>query len=273
MTHASPGPFSAPLPWNLAAGGYTEVLMPWFSGYALDALALSGVSAPATIIDVASGPGTLSLLAAERGFRVTAVDFAQRMLVGLRESARSRGLVHVRAVLAEGESLPFADGAFDAGFSMFGVLFFPDPARGLSEMLRVLGPGGLAVVSTWQPLEETPFLVEMISVLEAENESFSFPADELSRPGELKDAMTAAGFVDVATRESTHSLECGSLDDALDRLARSTVPFPLLRQRLPEREWNRVWAAVRARLAGRFGEGPQTLRYPAWLATGRKPRG
>jgi 2-polyprenyl-3-methyl-5-hydroxy-6-metoxy-1,4-benzoquinol methylase len=67
------------LAWNLAAKGYEDVLMPWFSGYALDALELSGVSAPAAVLDVASGPGTLSLLAAERGPRVTAVDFAELM--------------------------------------------------------------------------------------------------------------------------------------------------------------------------------------------------
>jgi ubiquinone/menaquinone biosynthesis C-methylase UbiE len=271
-TYASPEPFSAPLPWNLAAAGYTDVLMPWFSRYALDALALAGVAAPAAVLDVASGPGTLSLLAAERGLQVTAVDFAQRMLEGLRESARSRGLPGVAAVLADGESLPFADGSFDAGFSMFGILFFPDPARGLGELLRVLKPEGRAVVSTWQPLEETPFLVEMISVLAEEIESFSFPEDELSQPGELESAMTAAGFIDVVTREATYSLECASLDDALERLMRSTVPFPLLRQRLSESEWNRIWAGVRVRLAERFGEGAQVLRYPAWLAGGRKPR-
>jgi SAM-dependent methyltransferase len=271
MTHTTPEPLSVPLPWNLAAEGYGDILMPWFSSYAADAIELSGVSAPARVLDLACGPGTLSLVAAELGLRVTAVDFAGRMLAGLRGNTESRGLHHLEAVLADGESLPFPDGAFEAGFSMFGVIFFSSPARGLGEMLRVLRPGGLAVISAWQPLTETPFLVEMFSVIQPEDGSLSFPEDELSFPGELKSAMIEAGFVDVTTRESTYSLECGSLDDAMERLARSTPPLPLLRQRLAPRDWDRLWGAVRARLAARFGEGAQSLRYPAWLAAGRRP--
>jgi SAM-dependent methyltransferase len=271
MTHSTSGPFSAPLPWNLAADGYVDILVPWFSRYAADAIALSGVSAPAAVLDVASGPGTLSLLAAERGLRVTAVDFAARMMARLRKDAEVRGLDPIGAVLADGGSLPFTDGAFDAGFSMFGIIFFPSPARGLGEILRVLKPGGLAVISSWQQLEETPLLVELISIMKSEDESFVFPEDALSLPGELESAMIEAGFMDVITREATYSLECSSLDDVLESLARSTLPFPLLRQRLPPQDWNRRWAEARGRLARRFGEGAQSLIYPAWLAAGRKP--
>jgi ubiquinone/menaquinone biosynthesis C-methylase UbiE len=269
MTHATPEPLSAPLPWNLVAEGYGDILMPWFSRYAADAIELSGVSAPAAVLDVASGPGTLSLVAAARGLRVTAVDFAGCMMAALRRSAQSRDL-RVEAVLADGESLPFPDEAFDAGFSMFGVIFFAIPARGLGEMLRVLKPGAPAVISTWQPLAETPLLEELFSAVKSEDGSLSFPEDELSLPGELESAMTEAGFIGVTTREAAYSLECSSLDDALERLARSTPPFPQLRQSLPPREWNRLWAGVRGRLAARFGEGGQSLRYPAWLAAGRK---
>ena len=265
MTHAPLDPLSVPRPWNLAAEGYGEVLMPWFSRYAADAVALSGVSAPASVLDLACGPGTLGLVAAGRGLRVTAVDFAGRMLAGLRRETR------LDAVLGDGEALPFTDGTFDAGFSMFGVIFFASPARGLGEMLRVLRPGGAAVVSAWQPLDETPLLVELFAILRSEDGSLCFPEDELSLPGELESAMRRAGFAGVTARESTHSLPCASLDDALERLARSTLPLPLLRRRLAPGDWHRLWTGVRARLAARFGEGPQTLTYPAWLAAGRKP--
>lgn len=265
-------PLSVPSPWNFAAEGYGEVLMPWFSRYAADAIELSGVSAPAAVLDVAAGPGTLSLVAAERGLRVTAVDFAGRMLAELCRRADNRGLFHPAAVLGDGESLPFADASFDASFSMFGVIFFASPAQGLREMLRVLRPGGLAVVSAWKPLTETPFLLELFAALESEDGDLCFPDDELSLPGELQSTMAQAGFAGVTVREPVYSLECGSLDDALELLARSTLPLPSLRQHLEAREWDRLWGNIRVRLAGRFGEGPQTLSYPAWLAAGRKPR-
>ena len=253
MNDATLEPLSVPRPWNLAAEGYEEILRPWFAAYAADAIALSGVSAPASVVDVACGPGTLGLVAEERGLKVTAVDFSPRMIAGLRN-----------AVLGDGESLPFADGTFDAGFSMFGVIFFESPARGLAELVRVIRPGGIAVVSSWQPLDETPLLVELFDALRSEDPDLFFPEDELSFPGELESAMVRAGFEEVAVRESTHSLSCASLDDALERLARSTLPLPLL-------DWKRLRSGVRARLAVRFGEGPQTLVYPAWLAAGRRP--
>ena len=271
MKHCTHPSSSDSLPWNLAAGGYADILMPWFSRYAADAIAWSEISAPSSVLDVASGPGTLSLLAAERGLRVTAVDLAERMVVSLRHGAASRGLDGVRAVRADGEWLPFADGTFEAGFSMFGIIFFPNPLRGLSEMLRVLKPGGLAVIATWQPLAATPLLVELVEAIQAEDESFSFLEDELSLPGELESAMAETGFTGVTTREATHSLECDSLAQTLERLAESTVPFLVMRQRLPVEDWNRVWTRAHGRLARRFGEGAQSLSYPAWLAAGRKP--
>lgn len=83
---------------------------------------------------------------------VDAVDFSSAMLDTLR--ARADGLDHVHLHEADGQALPFPDGIYDAGFSMFGLMFFPDRARGWAGLRRVLRPGGRAVVASWHPLDQ-----------------------------------------------------------------------------------------------------------------------
>jgi SAM-dependent methyltransferase len=87
-----------------------------------------------------------------RGAEATALDLTPELLDAARESARIAG---VRVDFHEGdaESLPFADAAFDVVLSQFGHMFAPRPEVALSEMLRVLKPGGTIAFTTWPPEE------------------------------------------------------------------------------------------------------------------------
>ena len=62
------------------------------------------------------------------------------------ERARERlgGAPNAIVAVEDGQSLTFADKSFDAVLCSLGLMFFPDPARGLSEFHRVLRPGGRA---------------------------------------------------------------------------------------------------------------------------------
>lgn len=66
------GPLARPELWNVVAGGYVEMMLPMFERFASDALALVDLSPRAAVIDVAAGPGTVSLLAARNVARVVA---------------------------------------------------------------------------------------------------------------------------------------------------------------------------------------------------------
>ena len=94
-------------------------------------------------LDVACGSGKLTgelRRLAAHGL-VIGMDFSARMLQVA--AANAPGPRYVRG---DGLCLPFADGAFDAVTVAFGLRNFADPERGLSEMRRVLRPGGRAVV-------------------------------------------------------------------------------------------------------------------------------
>jgi len=91
------------------------------------------------ILDVAAGTGRVAIPLAAAGYRVVALDRSEDMLHVLRTKGATEG---VPCVAAAGESLPFANGAFDA--VVIARLLYLTPAwqRILTEALRVLAAGG-----------------------------------------------------------------------------------------------------------------------------------
>jgi SAM-dependent methyltransferase len=108
------------------------------------------VAAGQAVLDVACGTGVVAITAARAGARVTGLDLTPQLLERARESGP---LAHVNVNWHEGdaEQLPFEDGAFDVVLSQFGHMFAPRPDVAVSEMLRVLRPGGTIAFSTWPP--------------------------------------------------------------------------------------------------------------------------
>ncbi len=96
-------------------------------------------------LDVATGTGDLALELASRvapGGEVVGMDFAAKML----ELAREKAGALVRFELGNALALDYADDEFDAATVGFGARNFSDLQRGLSEMARVVRPGGRVVV-------------------------------------------------------------------------------------------------------------------------------
>ena len=93
------------------------------------------------ILDIAAGTGTSSAAIAKSGARVIAFDFSAGMI----EEGRQR---HPELEFVEGDAqkLPFGDDEFDAVTISFGLRNVEDPRLALSEMYRVLKPGGRLVI-------------------------------------------------------------------------------------------------------------------------------
>ncbi|WP_437673992.1 class I SAM-dependent methyltransferase [Sorangium sp. So ce131] len=263
-------PLSIPVAWDKVVDDYTAELVPFFERFAAEALRLAGVGAGARVLDVAAGPGTLSLLAA-REARVSAVDFAPAMVERLRERAARAGLA-VDARVGDGMALPFEDGSFDAAFSMFGLIFFPDRGRGFRELFRMLRPGGRAVVGSWVPMERMPVLAELSSFLRAELPDLPFGDGKapLGDAGEFRAEMEAAGFRDVSVREVELAQESPSTEELWRSMCRSNAVIVLLRGKLGEERWGELGAAILDRLRTRFGDGPQRMSMIANLGVGAR---
>jgi demethylmenaquinone methyltransferase/2-methoxy-6-polyprenyl-1,4-benzoquinol methylase len=104
---------------------------------------------PRHILDIATGTGdfafeAISILKPEK---ITGVDISEGMLAIAAEKIKKRGLEKVFDVqLGDSEKLLFEDNAFDAVTVAYGVRNFENLELGLKDMLRVLKPGGKAVI-------------------------------------------------------------------------------------------------------------------------------
>ena len=102
------------------------------------------------VLDVAAGNGNATLAAARRWAQVTSTDYVPALLERGAERAKADGL-QVAFQTADAEALPFANGAFDAVVSTFGVMFTADHGKAASEMLRVVRSGGRIGMANWTP--------------------------------------------------------------------------------------------------------------------------
>jgi SAM-dependent methyltransferase len=102
------------------------------------------------VLDVACGTGNVTIPLARRGAMVTALDMTPHLLEEARARAVREGL-RIRFDEGFAEALPYPDGSFDLLTSMFGIMFSPLPATVVSEMARVLRPGGRLALANWSP--------------------------------------------------------------------------------------------------------------------------
>jgi ubiquinone/menaquinone biosynthesis C-methylase UbiE len=145
------GPSADQLPegWSDGAEGYDAQFAGFTGLYADDALDRLGVGAGTTLLDVAGGTGATSLEAASRGATVICTDFAPGMVAVAARRLAQRGHADATTALMDGQALELEDDSVDAAVSMFGLMFFPDPGRGVAEMRRVVRSGGGVALGTW----------------------------------------------------------------------------------------------------------------------------
>jgi SAM-dependent methyltransferase len=262
-------PLASPEPWSLVADDYTQELLPMFELFSRDALALAPTPAGARLLDVAAGPGTLTLIAAESGRSLAALDFSPQMVANLKRRLNGAQLgADVR--LGDGQALPWGDSEFEAAFSMFGLMFFPERARGFSELYRVLKPGGVAVVSSWAPFEGI-----FKSVMGAMREvlpdiPFGAGIGPLGDPDEFRAELSAAGFRDVTVTPYSHTLAGDVPSEIWAQCQRTTAPIVLLKKRLGDAKWAEVTSGVVERLEAEYGTAPVAISTTAYLGSGKK---
>jgi len=110
------------------------------------------------ILEVACGTGISTEYlhrALGAATEVVATDLNDAMIDYAR--AKRGALPGVTFEPADAMALPFQDAGFDAVVCQFGIMFFPDKARGLAEMARVLKPGGLLAFNVWDSLQHNPY--------------------------------------------------------------------------------------------------------------------
>jgi SAM-dependent methyltransferase len=113
-------------------------------------ISLANLQNSERVLDLATGTGNATLLAAHAGARVTGLDAASRLIDVARRRAAEDG-VDALFVVGDVQALPFEDDSFDVVLSVFGLVFATDAERAFTEMMSVLRPHGRALISAWIP--------------------------------------------------------------------------------------------------------------------------
>jgi ubiquinone/menaquinone biosynthesis C-methylase UbiE len=189
--------------WDAIAALYDEHVAPGESELATAGLQLAGLQPGDSFLDVAAGPGGLSLPAARLGAKVLATDWSPRMIDRFEARAAAEGLDAEGRVM-DCHALDLPDDSYDVTGSQFGVMLVSDQAQALREMVRVTKPGGRMLLIAYGDPDRYQALHFFISAVQVVVPEFEGPADDepmlefqVSEPDVPRQRLVDAGLKDV----------------------------------------------------------------------------
>lgn len=145
------------------------------------------------VLEVGCGAGTDLVRFARHGARVTGIDIADSAIALARTNVRQHGL-GVELLVADGEQLPFAEGAFDLVYAHGVVQYTSDGRRLVNECRRVLKPGGRAIFQVYNRLS---WLNALSKVMNVDLEHADAPALHIYSIGEFRALLTGFSRVRI----------------------------------------------------------------------------
>jgi len=265
--------------WDQVAPGYDETVTPTHVSLSEEGLRRAGLDAGARFLDVAAGSGALSIPAAQWGARVMATDRSPAMLAWLAERSRVEGL-NIETRVMDGQALELDDDSFDMAGSQFGVMLFSDMPKGVSEMARVVRPGGRVLVHAFGDPRRIEFLGFLIKAVQSVRPGFEGPPSEppplefqLADPERMRAVFADAGLREVRVEAVSETLEFTNGRALWDWLISSNpiVERVLAGLALTEAERQAVQTALDELVAERAaGSGVASLTSPVNIGIGTK---
>jgi SAM-dependent methyltransferase len=219
------------------------------------------------VLDVGCGGGRLTITLAQAGAEVTGIDTSGQRLEQARKRADTAG-VELGLIEADFNApLLFADSSFDAVTSRLALMAADDPVATLTELRRVLVPGGRLVTVLWASPAENPWFAvprEAIgAVLGPERAAFARAFGRLGEPDEAAAVHRAAGLDDVSAYRLHGTRESPDAATYWQELSSENGQFRRIATALSDSERDALVAEIEARLAT-FREGdhfslPRTL--------------
>jgi ubiquinone/menaquinone biosynthesis C-methylase UbiE len=260
--------FSKPDTWNLLADGYDGSMRHFLSPYKIKVLEFAEVKSEDFAVDIACGPGTLTLDLAEKAKSVDAIDFSDKMIAILSKKAESYDNIYVQ--VGDAQNLEVEDERYSLAVSLFGIIFCPDPTKGLEEMYRVLAFGGRGVVTSWPPMHNSPYMEPLLNALKKvmpwykpEAAAFAF-----QDRGSLEKALNKAGFSDIQVSEFSPTFCISSPVDYWQEALEGNALINHFR-RLSGSRWESIEKRILEELYVSL-EGGKELVMPSLMAKGRK---
>lgn len=181
----------------------------------------TGWRAGANVLDIGCGSGYPAVAAAagvSPGGTVTAIDISPAMVGVASRRAAEAGLDNVTFQEMDADALGFADETFDVVTCVCTLMFSPEPERAISEIRRVLRPGGRFGIVVWDEPSVNPFSMLLVSVVSRFIELPPLPGAGVPGPfrfataGALESALRVGKFSSLTIDDRGMTFEFPTVD-------------------------------------------------------------
>lgn len=241
--------------WERAAQGWHRwipTINEWLDDATETMLDQAKIKEGSRVIDIAAGDGGQSVAAAQRvgsSGEVLATDIAPEFVKLANAVASKMGLIQLRAEVMDAESLTLADDQYDAAISRLGLMYLPNLQKGLSEIKRVLRPGGYVSAVVFTTAEKTPFFSIPVKLI---RERRGLPSPEpgqpgpfsLGAPGALAQNMVEAGFQDTQEQVIEAPLRFASADECVRWRREASGTIQQMLSGADDEEREKIWVEI-----------------------------
>ena len=230
-------------------------------------LDLAEVRTGSRVLDVAAGTGDQTVLAAQRvgptGY-VLATDISASMLEFAADAAREAGLTNVETRVMDAENIDLDADSFDAVICQLGLMVFPNPAKVLRAMLRVVRQGGKVAALVFSTAEKNPYQGITLGVARRFG-SAPLTLFSLGETDVLENTFKESGLLNITVRPVNFRRHYSSTAEVIRRLKESAF----LRQpieKLGEADRQQAWTEIERQLSRL--EGPTGVEVPGEFLIG-----
>ncbi|MBY5569954.1 class I SAM-dependent methyltransferase [Rhizobium leguminosarum] len=260
-----------------SADGYERLMGRWSRRLAPMLIDFAGLADGDRVLDVGCGTGSLAFTLAETpGLQeIVAVDYSP---VFVEAATRRNTDPRVSIRQADACALPFEDNRFDRAMSLLVLHFVPEAGKAVSEMRRVVRPGGVVAAAVWDHyggMSGMRMMWDTVAMLDenalALRRRYCF--QPMMRSGEMKENFIAQGLADVEETSLLIRMEYLSFEDYWDPIAAGEGPLGKYVAGLNPAKRTAVDAAVRAAYEAGEPDGSRSFAAVAWACRGRVPGG
>lgn len=254
------------------AAGYEQLMGRWSRKLAPQFIDFAGLADGERVLEVGCGTGSLTFTLAETANlgEIAAIDFSP---VFVAEATRRNSDPRIRIQQADACALPFGDGLFDRAMALLVLHFVPETGKAISEMARVVRPGGVVAATVWDHYGGMPGMRMMVDTVAVLNEGgrqmrARYCFQPMMQPGEMKRAFVEQGLADVTETELMIRMDYRDFDDFWAPIAAGEGPLGKYVAALDAAERVRVDAAVRDAYEAGRPDGPRSFANVAWACRG-----
>jgi SAM-dependent methyltransferase len=188
------------------------------------------------VLELAGGPGTLSILIAPLvapDGSVLHSDFSEEMVRVARERFRSEGIDKIESRVIDAEEIDLPDGSIDVVVCRMGYMFASDPGAALRESARVLTAGGRLALAVWTDAPYNPWASVPMKTVAAELGLPPPPPDApglwaLSDQHKLERLLQDPGLDEIRVEVLDGEVEFDSAEQWVDAITRLAGPLQAL---------------------------------------------